>query len=150
MTVQVQCPDLPLSLEETQRLWQAVIDWCAVSDEAVSVRCVSQATIQQLNKQYRRQDRPTNVLTVSYPPWPDKAAGTGVPSEHDVTICLAVAQREATQRKVALRDYVGLLLAHAFLHAAGLDHERSPAEAAKMQQAEQEILRKAKLAPLNL
>jgi probable rRNA maturation factor len=62
--------------------------------------------------------------------------------EHDVALCLSVAEREAAERQVPVRDYAAVLLVHAFLHACGLDHERSEAEAEKMAEAERSALQR--------
>jgi rRNA maturation RNase YbeY len=61
--------------------------------------------------------------------------------QHDIAICLTVAKSESEERGVDLSDYVALLLTHAFLHAVGLDHEESGAEADKFKAAEAEIMK---------
>lgn len=128
-----------------ERLWTETRqrrDW---DDEAVNITCVSEDEVRTLNRNYRLKDAPTNVLTFSYP-----AAVAGQRGEHDIALCLPVAEREAKERGIALRDYVALLLVHAFLHATGLDHEQSPEAEAQMTQAEQEILSASGFAPINL
>ncbi|MEX0649886.1 MAG: rRNA maturation RNase YbeY [Candidatus Andersenbacteria bacterium] len=131
--------ELPLSKEAVERLWQAVVDLRSIQDDLVAVASVSEEEIRALNAKYRDNDKSTNVLTFSY--------GEG---EHDVVISLGVARREAQERKTALEDYVALLLVHAFLHAAGLDHEQSDTTAREMNEAEQQALQKAGFASLSL
>lgn len=126
-----QSENLPLKREEVERLWQATIARRKFRDDQVNIKCVSLAEVRTLNKDYRHKDAPTNVLTFSYA------------TEHDIALCLEVAQAEAQQRGAALRDYVALLLTHAFLHATGLDHERSEAEAVQTQLDEKAILQEA-------
>jgi probable rRNA maturation factor len=127
---------LPLQPEEVERLWQETIRIRTSLDAQVNIKCVSEDEMRTLNKQYRQKDAPTNVLTFSYP-----STSSGQVGEHDIALCLPVAEQEAAARGVGLRDYVALLLVHAFLHAAGMDHERSEAEAHTTEQLEREILR---------
>lgn len=124
--------------EDAARLWNHTLAYTRHADDEVSVRFVDEADSKRLNQEYRRMNSPTNVLTFSYG------------DVHDIAVCLPVAKREASERGVALRDYVALLLVHAFLHAAGFDHERSEEDALLMRQAEQAILPRAGLAALSL
>lgn len=116
--------------EEIQDLWRATRAYRKFPHEQVNVRFVSKEEIQRLNAHYRGKDKPTNVLTFSYD------------GEHDVAVCLEVAEGEARERGVRRRDYVARLLTHAFLHATGMDHERSAQAARQMEAAEAEILKR--------
>ena len=131
MPVALQCDSasLPLSVEEGNALWRAVITHQQHADQEVVVRCVTEAEVTDLNQKYRKKEGPTNVLTFSYG------------QEHDIALCMAVAKREADGRGVSLRDYVALLLVHAYLHATGLDHEQSAAAESEMKSAEKSVLR---------
>ena len=148
MPTTLTCQNFPLTLQEVTSLWQATIAYCTFTDEEVSVSCASSQEIQQLNKTYRGHDRATNVLTFTYPV--DAAPFVTTPAEHDIVVCLEVAEQEATERNVAYKDYVALLLTHAFLHAAGMDHERSSKEQALTQKAEEEILNTAGFSRVSL
>lgn len=126
--------NFPLKLTQVERLWQETIRARDFPDEAVNITCVSLEEMRTLNKQYRGIEKPTNVLTFSYGPTPGEVAS------HDIAFCLPIAEHEAGERRVTLRDYVALLLVHAFLHATGMDHERSEEEADRTKQAERNIL----------
>lgn len=68
-----------------------------------------------LNARYRRQDRPTDVL--SFP-------GGGSPSElGDVVISVASAERNARGLGRSLAQELDVLALHGFLHVLGYDHE---------------------------
>lgn len=138
MPVTITCEDFPLKQEDAEALWQATIAVRHYPDEAITVRCVSQAEMQQLNRQYRGKDTPTNVLTFSYPVSPKLPESS---PQHDVPLCLAVAAEEAVARRLELPQYVALLLVHAYLHITGLDHEKSSADAAATHNFEQAILK---------
>lgn len=132
---------LPVSLEEAEHLWAAVRQQRAVADDVITVRVVTKEESQRLKREYTKIDKPTNVLTFSYDPHPDPIPMQGEgKATHDIALCLAVAEEEAAERGVALRDYVAWLLTHAYLHATGLDHEESPEADTKMRSLEQAVL----------
>ena len=139
MPVVLQCEEFALTNEEANRIWQETIAYRSFSNDKVIVRCVSETEIQQLNSKYRKKDAPTNVLTFSY----DEG-------EHDIALCLAIARQEAQERGADIRDYVALLLVHAFLHATDMDHERSQHEEEEMQTAEKYILEASGFSSLTL
>lgn len=138
MPVELQNFGDKFSAEEAGRLWRAVCEYTKHADDEVVVRVVDEQESRRLNFGYRSIDSPTNVLTFNYE------------DSHDIALCLLVAEREASERGAAWRDYVARLLVHAFLHAAGFDHERSEEEARRMHQAEKAILPRAGFAALFL
>ncbi|OGY31251.1 MAG: rRNA maturation RNase YbeY [Candidatus Andersenbacteria bacterium RIFCSPHIGHO2_02_FULL_45_11] len=123
---------MPFDIEYAA-LWDAVCTrFPERKNDSVSVRVVSVEEITDLNSRYRNKNSATNVLTFSYT---DTAA-----YEHDIALCIDVAEQEAAQRGVPLRDYIALLVVHAMLHAAGLDHEQSLTEDKKTRALEKEVL----------
>jgi probable rRNA maturation factor len=132
MPVVVQNASQLLPAADIERLWQETRAYTQHEEADITVRFVTEAEIQQLNRVHRQKDKATNVLTFSY--------GDGV---HDVAVCLTVAEREAQDRNMTLRDYTATVLVHGFLHAVGMDHEASAAAAEAQQQAERAILAKA-------
>jgi probable rRNA maturation factor len=93
------------------------------------------ARIRLLNRQWRGFDKPTNVLSFSYPDIPGGA------EKHvgDIAISHETAAREAMAEHKSLRDHVSHLSVHGFLHLLGYDHE-SDAEAEAMERLERTIL----------
>jgi probable rRNA maturation factor len=149
MAVLLSCENFPLNAAKVNALWQGTIKHRSSTDEDVAVQCVSAEEIQHLNKTYRKHDSVTNVLTFTYEA--DPAAFPEVQTaEHDIVVCLSVAEKEARERKVQYRDYVALLLVHAFLHVTGMDHERSAKESESTQQAESNILEDAGFSSVSL
>ena len=137
MSVIILCEKFLLSQEEVELLWKKVREETGVSDDEVTVRCVREETIKELNKKYRGIDRATNGLTFSY--------GDG---QHDIALCLLVGKREAEQGGFDWSDYVAWLLVHTFLHAAGMDHTRSDEEDKKTLALEKKILQLAGFNPV--
>lgn len=104
----------------------------------ISVLFCDDAFIRELNRKWRGQDKPTNVL--SFP-----AAGTGTPAGEcllgDIVIAFETTSRQALEAGKSLRDHVVHLLVHGFLHLVGHDHIEA-GEAEVMEALERLILAK--------
>lgn len=102
----------------------------------IGVQLVDDAQIRALNAQWRRQDKPTNVL--SFPAsTPEKIAAA--PMLGDIVIAFETTQREAAEEGKTLADHTAHLLVHGFLHLLGFDHQ-NPAEAERMEKLETKIM----------
>ncbi len=86
----------------------------------IGVLLTGDEQIRELNRQYRRQDKATDVLSFSADPESQKWSG----HSGDLVISLESAYREAEQRGHALDIEVRILLLHGLLHLAGYDHEQ--------------------------
>jgi len=105
----------------------------------LSVRVVDTGEIQDLNREYRQQDKPTNVL--SFPGGPV----AGLPAEEttvlgDIVVCADIVGREAAEQGKPVADHWAHMLVHGTLHLLGYDHGDS-AEAAEMEGVETRVLR---------
>ncbi len=88
----------------------------ALQDDAeITVRIVDAAEGQALNRDYRRKDYPTNILTFDYAQEPVVHA--------DLVLCAPVVAAEALAQGKTLQEHYALLLVHGTLHAQGWDHE---------------------------
>lgn len=100
----------------------------------VSVLLADDATVQALNRTWRGQDRPTNVL--SFPAAPQPAhAGAAVPLG-DVVLAYDTLLRESAERSKPLGHHLAHLLVHGTLHLLGQDHETGEADAEAMEALE--------------
>lgn len=72
-------------------------------------------SLRRLNKQFRRKDYPTDVLSF---PSGDQAGPLG-----DIAISLDRAAAQAAEHGHAVESEVGILLLHGVLHLLGYDHE---------------------------
>jgi probable rRNA maturation factor len=105
----------------------------------VSVLLTDDAHIRELNRIWRDQDKPTNVL--SFPALDDDLPSppAGPVLLGDVALAFETVEREALQEGKPLRDHVAHLLVHGTLHLLGHDHE-DRAMAAAMERLEAAIL----------
>jgi len=117
------------------------------------------AAIQQLNRDFRNKDKPTDVLSfeqdagglaprlsrAASPPAAANRRGAGdAPSERplllgDIVISLETASRQALALGLSPAERLRTLLIHGVLHLIGYDHERSPADARVMFAREREL-----------
>jgi len=98
----------------------------------LTVRIVGADEGRALNREFRRKDHATNVLTFGYQTGPVVVA--------DLVLAAPVIEREAREQGLPLVAHYAHLLVHGALHAQGLDHERAD-DARKMEARESEVLR---------
>jgi probable rRNA maturation factor len=102
------------------------------SDAEMAVRIVDAEEGQKLNRDFRKKDYATNVLTFDY---------TGAPLvTADLVLCAPVVAKEAKEQGKTLQEHYAHLIVHGALHAQGWDHETSKADAEEMEAREVEIL----------
>ena len=102
------------------------------TDAEITVRIVGAEEGQQLNRDYRKKDYATNVLTFDYTQEPLVTA--------DLVLCAPVVEREAREQNKSLEEHYAHLPVHGTPHAQGWDHETSAADADEMEAYETAIL----------
>lgn len=101
---------------------------------SVSLLLGDDASIAELNQQFRNKAGPTNVL--SFPPAP----GTAEPGFlGDIALAAETIVEQAQFQGKRFEDHAAHLVVHGFLHLIGYDHEK-PADAEVMERREREIL----------
>jgi len=104
----------------------------------VNVRLTTDATIRQLNRQFRGKNKATDVLS-----FPAEAPFPGMAAEAlagDLAISTQTALRQAIEQGHSLSTEIKVLILHGLLHLAGYDHEADDG-----QMARRERLLRAKL-----
>ena len=112
----------------------AVARWIRAALEApaqITVRIVDEAEGRELNRDFRRKDYATNVLTFDYEKQPLVLA--------DLVLCAPVVAAEARRERKPIAAHYAHLLVHGALHAQGYDHEVE-ADALVMEARESEVL----------
>ena len=105
---------------------------CFQSKAILTIRFVNKAEAHDLNLFFRGFDKPTNVLTFSYPT-------QGKSIEADIVLCLPILRKEAKEQQKPLVAHLAHLLIHGCLHAKGYDHLK-PKDAKQMEALEIKIL----------
>ncbi len=88
----------------------------------VNVLVTGDAEVRRLNRQFRHQDKPTDVL--SFPGIERECAG-------DIAISAATASRHARRLGHSTAEELKVLMLHGLLHLAGYDHEHDQGEMAR-------------------
>jgi probable rRNA maturation factor len=109
-------------------------------DAELAVMLTDDAGIRTLNKNWRGQDKPTNVL--SFPalqPTDPRSADDAPRMLGDIAIAYETTRREADDEQKPFDHHLSHLAVHGFLHLVGYDHEND-GEAEAMENLEREIL----------
>ncbi len=108
----------------------------------LSILFVDDHRIQALNREYRRKDHPTNVLSFSM----REGDFSQVTPEllGDVVISVDTAAAEAESAGIPLGEHMAWLLIHGILHLFGYDHEKSPQQADEMETRTKQLMQKVK------
>ena len=139
---------LPLRTEETlQTVLQKTAELLKLADETeISVLLVDNATIRELNRDYRAKDAPTDVL--SFPLEEEREdeaepAVIGGPSARmlgDIVISVEKAVEQATEYGHSVERELAFLAIHGLLHLLGHDHEKGEAAKQAMRAEEKRLL----------
>ncbi|WP_249209208.1 rRNA maturation RNase YbeY [Magnetospirillum sulfuroxidans] len=107
----------------------------------ISVVLSSDQAVQNLNRDWRGQDKPTNVLSFAGLDDDEAPVVIGAPVLlGDVVLAFGVCAREAAEQGKSLSHHAAHLVVHGTLHLLGWDHEEDEVEAEEMEQMETAIL----------
>lgn len=106
-------------------------------------------TVQKLNREYRGEDRPTDVLAFYMLPHEKAGESFVLPPDNvarlgEVIISYPHAVKQAKEQGHSVERELALLVIHGLLHLLGYDHEQ-PEEEARMRTRENELLEKCLL-----
>jgi len=97
----------------------------------LSIVLVGQKRIKELNKRYRRKNRPTDVLAFE-----DKE------NLGEIVICPAEIKKNAKKFNSTFKKELNRVLIHGILHLLGYDHESGPKKAKIMEERQKYYLSK--------
>jgi probable rRNA maturation factor len=112
----------------------------------VSVLLTGDEQIQALNRQFRKKNKATDVLSFPAAQNPMQHGGAESSLAGDLAISIETARRQAEEMGHSLEAELKILLLHGLLHLAGMDHET---DAGSMRRAENRLRRRFGL-PLSL
>ncbi|MBL8698617.1 MAG: rRNA maturation RNase YbeY [Alphaproteobacteria bacterium] len=104
----------------------------------VAILLADDAHVRELNRRFRRKDKPTNVL--SFPAGTPAAAAIDGPTPlGDIVLAFETCAREAREQSKTLRAHMTHLVVHGVLHLLGHDHVGNR-EAERMEALERAVL----------
>ena len=148
-------PAIAIDLAETSPRWRERLPrrraLCVAADEAafamakprltrrteVSVVLADDALVRRLNRQWRRIDAATNVL--SFPSLDEELPPKAPFLLGDVVLAYETVSREAQEQGKDIADHLRHLVVHGILHLLGYDHDE-PGEAEQMEALETQVL----------
>lgn len=121
-------------LEQVEDLLEFTANAEKVSPDAeLSVTFVTNERIQEINKEYRQKDKPTDVISFAL-----QEMGEGEIEIHyeedapsilgDIIISVPMAKEQAEDYGHSIERELGFLAVHGFLHLLGYDHETDEQE----------------------
>jgi probable rRNA maturation factor len=128
--VEVTGPAVPrFSRRELAEFVRRVLIALRVDDNIleVSIAIVDDDAMRNLNRQFRKKNKTTDVLTFPADDSDADPNATGRPLG-DIVISIDQARRQATDQKHSLATEVRYLILHGILHALGYDHETDSGE----------------------
>ena len=117
------------------------------SQKGISVLITNDAEIQKLNKQFRKKNYPTDILSWSYDLGEGEIAGPDLSELQEENIAgeLAVSaervSKQASENGWDFETELIRLLAHGCAHLAGFDHEKSEKHESGMLELEIQLLK---------
>lgn len=96
----------------------------------LSIALVGPARIKELNKKYRKKNKPTDTLSFLYDDF------------GEIVICPNEIKKNARKFKAAFKKELTGVLIHGVLHLLGYEHENDKIKAAQMESKENQYLAK--------
>ncbi|MFA6006273.1 MAG: rRNA maturation RNase YbeY [Candidatus Paceibacterota bacterium] len=78
---------------------------------SLSVVFVPHGESNRINKEYRKKNKPTNILSFPY-----------TFESGEIVLCAEMIKDEAEEHKLSYKDYLTYLYIHGLVHLAGFDH----------------------------
>ena len=102
----------------------------------MTVAILSDARVRALNRQFRKKDKPTDVLSFPATDLPRRSEGAKAGERGylgDVVIAAGIAARQARAAGHSLGTELRVLALHGLLHLLGYDHEHDDGRMARLE-----------------
>ncbi|MGD6898951.1 rRNA maturation RNase YbeY [Bacillus infantis] len=120
-------------IEQVEKLLNFAAEKENVEDDSeLSVTFVTNGRIQEINREYRDKDKPTDVISFAMEELGEgetEIAGEGIPRVlGDIIISIQRTEEQAGEYGHSFERELGFLAVHGFLHLLGYDHETDEEE----------------------
>jgi probable rRNA maturation factor len=140
--IQNACDTENLPSDESFQKWvDSALVTLSETEFELTIRLVNIEESQQLNKQFRQMDKPTNVLSFPF----EVPEGIELNLLGDLVICAQVVEQEAKDQNKDLFDHWAHMVIHGCLHLLGYDHINDT-DANEMEALEVNILARLEIA----
>jgi len=124
--------------EFLKKIVQKVLESEKEGNKNLSIALVGQGRIRELNKRYIGKNRVTDILAFPNkdynPPATSSQPSVGPLGLGEVVICLREVKKNAKRFSSTFEKELVRVLIHGILHLLGYDHEKSEAQAKKMEE----------------
>lgn len=127
-----------VSLDSLRKKAWTILNALDCEKAELSILIVDDAEMALYNRQYRSREGSTNVI--AFPMQEGEFAHVTPYLLGDVVISLDTASREAEEMGIGMDLRVDELLVHGVLHLVGYDHEKSEAEARRMEEKSEALI----------
>ncbi|MES9851568.1 MAG: rRNA maturation RNase YbeY [Candidatus Thiodiazotropha sp. L084R] len=124
-----------LPSDQQLHLWAEAALETGTDEVEMVIRLVDEPESQQLNRDYRGKDKPTNVLSFPF----EAPEMVSTPLIGDLVVCVPLVALEADQQSKTLEAHWAHMVVHGVLHLQGYDHQNDH-EAQIMEDRERDIL----------
>lgn len=135
---------IKVSISRIRKNIKSMLASLGYEDFDIGVFLTTNKTIKKFNKEFRKKDKATDIL--SFPYHSDLKPGDRVvinsPDDKnlgDIIISLEYAKKDAQAKNCSLEHHVNVLLAHGIAHLIGYDH-KADCQYKAMQKKEKELL----------
>ena len=94
----------------------------------VTLRLVDSEEGQSINKQFKKINKPTNVLAFTGDLEKERKLGVSPPFLGDIIVCLPIVEKEAKVLNIEVSSHFLHMVIHGFLHLLGYDHNTDKEE----------------------
>ena len=142
--IQIVCENYNVPSKEDFETWIMLsirnIDFILERDFEIGIRAVNESESKRLNKQYRKINQSTNILSFFSSMDDNIRWSKTIPKPlGDLVICAPVIEREAIEQGKELFAHWAHMIVHGMLHLVGFDHAVEH-EAYEMESLEVDIL----------
>jgi probable rRNA maturation factor len=117
-----------VDVSKVEKNAKKLLEFLSVKDFDLGLLFTTNATIRKYNKQYRKKDKATDIL--SFPYHTELKVGQKIRVKNpedknlgDIIISVEFANKDAQAEGITLSKHLNVLLVHGIAHLLGYDHE---------------------------